>query len=179
MQQLQALALMLCLCLFLQIVVIHGVPLGQQQGQLLKQHLLTSPGAFVPASASEWQHEFVSLPNTDDNANMMLKFTGTPGSEDGSNVAFVTNLNLSVATAVPTVTVAEGITLFPNPAKEMAYIDLTLADAANVQVQVLDAVGRVVNTISQDLQLEARRLKFLPATSLLVFIMLRSQQVVQ
>ena len=51
------------------------------------------------------------------------------------------------------------VTLFPNPAKDMAYVNLTLSNAANVQVQVLDAVGRVVSTSNQDLAAGSQKIE--------------------
>ena len=111
---------------------------------------------FVPASASQWQHITTYIPNTDDNANMMVKLTGTSAY---GNFGWVTNLDLKLGTAsVPNVISAEGISIAPNPAKDVAYVNLNLTADANVQVQVLDAVGRVINTISQDLNQGAQKI---------------------
>jgi len=108
----------------------------------------TNTSGFVPASASDWAHRSVSIPASYTGSNMMVKFTGTSGY---GNYAWVTNLRLAVTTAVQEVVKGDFISVTPNPAKDVAFVNLSMSDNANVTVDVYDAVGRVVNSVSKEL----------------------------
>jgi hypothetical protein len=43
--------------------------------------------------------------------------------------------------------IGEYIRLYPNPAKDKAFIEISLTTAQNVQVQIFDAVGRIVQNL--------------------------------
>jgi flagellar hook assembly protein FlgD len=42
----------------------------------------------------------------------------------------------------------DAISIYPNPAKDVAHIKFSLTAANNAAIQVMDATGRVVNTIA-------------------------------
>ena len=120
-------------------------------GAALSTAPATSNGAFLPTSGSQWQLISFNLPVADSNDNLMIRMTGTPGTDYPSNVALVTNINIKQAPAfVSQVNVVDFISVTPNPARDMAYVNVTLNTATNVQVQMYDAVGRMVNSISKD-----------------------------
>ena len=124
-----------------------------------------APGSgWNPAAASDWTHRTVSIPTTDFGNNMMLNFTGVSGY---GNFAWVTDIRLtggtlSVAQVNP---IADFITVTPNPAKDLAYVNVTVNETTNVMVQVYDAVGRIVNTVSQELSTGDQKIA-IPTTDL-------------
>lgn len=119
-----------------------------QSGSTLATGAVYSSGAFVPKTTGEWKHVSVDVPGTMANANTMVEFVNT--SNYGNNI-YVDNIQLTNAVDVPQVAISDVISLAPNPARDMTEISLSLNEATTVQVQVYDAVGRVVNTLSQQL----------------------------
>jgi hypothetical protein len=107
----------------------------------------STTSAYVPASASDWQHRTVDL-SAYANANLMVKFAGTSAY---GNYAWVTNLKLRNATAVQSVPVATEMTIAPNPATDVANLFLNMTSRSDVQVQIIDAMGRVVSSNNYEL----------------------------
>jgi PKD repeat protein len=123
---------------------------------LLKQYvgsLLTSSSdyvgaSFVPASSGDWK--FISLPLNSITAtkrqNVMFRFEAY---SNGGNNIYLDDINLSAtqdptnAVTMPTKADME-LTIQPNPAVQTATLQFTLAQQANVQVQVYDVTGRLV-----------------------------------
>ena len=79
---------------------------------------------------------------------MMIKFTGTSAY---GNFGWATDLKLSGGTAVNQIVKADFISVTPNPAKDVAFVNITINEPVSVTDQLFDAVGRVVNTVSQEL----------------------------
>ena len=106
--------------------------------------LATAPIAstlYIPSAASQWAHKTISLSSYQD-ANMVVKFKGT--SNYGNN-AWVDNINLSNTLAVGNNAVKNNnINLFPNPANEKATLNIALTETTNVNVTVIDIMGRTV-----------------------------------
>ena len=109
----------------------------------------TNTSGYVPTAASDWALRTVPIPSTYSGANMMIKLTGTSGY---GNYAWVTDLDLTgIPTSVAQVNSTDFISVTPNPAKDVANVNITVNEPTTVMVQVYDAVGRMVNTVSQDL----------------------------
>ena len=131
-----------------------------QSGTTLATAPVHNTGEYYPTAAAQWKHVTVSLASTT-STNTMVEFVGT--SNYGNDV-FVDNINLSNTVDVPQVQANNVINIAPNPAKDFANINLNLAEAANVQVQVLDAVGRVINTINQQFNAGIQKIEISTAT---------------
>ena len=97
-------------------------------------------GAFVPTAASMWRHETVSLTAKKGN-NMVLRAVGTDG---GGHYAFMDNLKITNTLGVGNVISNNTVNLYPNPARETATLEFTMAKGGKVVVNVLDATGRTV-----------------------------------
>jgi hypothetical protein len=97
-------------------------------------------GAFVPTTGAMWRHETVSL-NAVKGTNMVIKIVGTG---NAGHYAFVDNLKITNTTNVSNVITEGSVALYPNPAKDAATLDFTLAKSGKVVINVLDATGRTV-----------------------------------
>jgi len=116
----------------------------------------SSTSEYIPAGASDWQLRTVNIPSADEGSNMVLKFTGTSAY---GNLCWMTNLSLTATNAsVKALNAADFISVAPNPAKDMTYVNMTVNESTTVKVEVYDAVGRVVATVSQDLTVGAQKI---------------------
>ncbi len=100
-------------------------------------------------------HNTDSLPGSakalgqNDFLKLLVAFRATDG---GGNFIFVDDVDISVSfvgvkNVVPT---SENISVYPNPAKDEATLSFSLTDNSDVQVQVVDVTGRVMNTVANE-----------------------------
>jgi hypothetical protein len=81
-------------------------------------------------------------------AGALLAFRGTA---NGGNNMFIDDIALrNGPTGISEVLSSDNVTLAPNPATDAAKLTFTLNAASTVQVQVYDAVGRLVNTVANE-----------------------------
>ena len=120
-------------------------------GTALATTTATTSKWFVPSAPSQWKHEVVSL-NAYKNADLIIKFVGTdPSVAAAGMLLYLDNINVTVSTGVPEVLANNEIKVFPNPARDNATVSLTLNETSKVSVEILDMVGRVINTVNQEL----------------------------
>ena len=125
-----------------------------KSGATLATTGLFNTGEFYPTAGSQWKHVTATSPSI--NANTMVKFVTTDGL---GNDIFIDNINITaVPTGVPQIAANTEINIVPNPAKDIAYVNLTLAESADVQVQLYDAVGRLISTSNQNLPAGAQKI---------------------
>lgn len=115
-----------------------------KQGSALKTHAPVDNGQFVPTAATDWRHEGFSL-NNYKNTNLYIKFKMT---SDYGNFGFLDNFKVSNTTSIAEVVGENSVKVFPNPATDVVNVSFELTKGANVSVQVVDMVGRVVKTIA-------------------------------
>ncbi len=119
-----------------------------QNGSALATLSAYNTSIFAPTTAASWKHVTVDM-SAYHNANTLVKFVGTSAY---GNDAFVDNVSISAgATGVANVNMVNMVSITPNPAKDMAYVNMSITEATAVQINVYDAMGRVVNTIGQEL----------------------------
>lgn len=99
---------------------------------------------FLPTSAGDWRHESVLL-TPYKSANMIVKFKGY---SDYGNFAFLDNMKMTPTLSVSNVIAANSVSVYPNPAKEAATLQLTLSKTTQVVVTIMDAAGRTVATVA-------------------------------
>ncbi len=99
---------------------------------------------YVPTSASAWRHETAVL-TSKKGANMMVKVVATAG---GGHYGFMDNFKISNTTAVVNVINTNTVSLYPNPARESATLEFTLNNNSTVAINVVDATGRMVSTVT-------------------------------
>ncbi len=108
-------------------------------------NLPLSTAAFTPTSAS-YVLRTVDLSTVP--ANAILGLRGT--SAYGNNI-WVDDINVTSTVGVNQVTSeAPGMRIYPNPANDVATLSLSLANGSDVQIQVVDGLGRVMNTVANE-----------------------------
>lgn len=111
--------------------------------------------AYTPAAA-DWRLETVDLANYANETNLLVRFRGI--SAYGNNI-YIDNVNLREPVGFVTPTeLASNLTLAPNPANETVRVDFSLNNSSNVAIQVVNTLGQVVFTQSQDLAAGAQTL---------------------
>jgi hypothetical protein len=115
-----------------------------KSGAALSTTAPPASGAFVPTAANMWRHESVNL-TANKGSNFAIKMVGT---SNQGHYAFVDNLKVTNTTGVENVINNGTVKLYPNPAKENAALEFTLAKNGTVVVNVLDATGRTVATVA-------------------------------
>ncbi len=112
-------------------------------GSALTTHADVS-GIYLPAAAGDWRHKTAILTATK-GSNMVVKFVATSG---GGQYGWLDNLKITNTTGVENVLNASSVSLYPNPAREMAKLEFTLSQKSNVTINVTDALGRTVATVA-------------------------------
>jgi hypothetical protein len=123
--------------------------------------VITSGYWFVPGAASQWKHVIVSL-SADANPDLMIELTSVTAPSGKGQGVYVDNLlltNVVPASVNQLPTVNSDIMIYPNPAKDVATVSLTLTENSNVNIQVIDAVGRTITTVSQDLNSGSQKIE--------------------
>lgn len=96
---------------------------------------------FTPTTASQWRAETVNLTSAIGHDNVLIKFEAL--SDQGNN-AYIDNVNLTLTTGTNTITKKLSFNLYPNPASLAAHIDYNLEKISDVNVEVVDKMGRLV-----------------------------------
>lgn len=110
--------------------------------------LATAPATTSPFAPTQTQWVEHSVSTSTVPAGAILAFKGT--SNYGNNL-WIDDINMRSGTAaVNEVVNAASLSanIYPNPAKDMATLTFNLGAETNVEVLVLDAVGRTVNTVA-------------------------------
>ena len=100
---------------------------------------------YVPSASSDYKQYTVGLGTVP--AGAIIAFRAT--SDFGNNL-FLDDINVhDVPVSVANVSGATSqVSIYPNPAKESATLSFNLSSESEMQIQVIDAVGRVVNTVA-------------------------------
>jgi hypothetical protein len=127
-------------------------------GTALATTAATTSKWFIPSAATQWKHATASL-NAYKNADLMIKFAATdPSTAAAGMLVYVDNISFAITTAVPEVLASDEITVFPNPTRDNATVSLTLNESAKVSVEVIDALGRTVNNLVQELEAGSQKI---------------------
>lgn len=117
-----------------------------KQGAALATTAATT-NSFNP-TASQWRLETVSLDQFVGSAELLVQFRGISGF---GNNAYVDNINISDGTVtVPVTLFNSGVELYPNPARNEAYLNANLAKASDLKVSLMNSIGAVVKTFTFD-----------------------------
>lgn len=106
--------------------------------------------AFVP-SPSEWVTEAVNLSSStvSNKPNVRFKFEYT--SSYGNNI-YIDDINLTgVVDVQEALAQSANINVYPNPSEDHTYVSFTTLTAGKVVLEVLDVMGRNIQTIDNDL----------------------------
>ncbi len=122
--------------------------------QLATRVPATTTSRFIP-TAAQWGADSISLAAYDGLDDINVRFSIV---NDYGNSIFVDNIRVNQAMLVGTDEPGQlsgKVAVYPNPASDMARIDVTLEDASPVQVSVFDLSGKLVQHIAQGAQLPA------------------------
>lgn len=109
----------------------------------------TQTSAFTPTTA-QWALASVVVTTYANEPNMRFKFEFTSG---GGNSVYIDDVNITGPAGLADLTNGiEQFMVFPNPTSEQATISVTLAEKQDLELQVLDITGRVVNSFGGGLQ---------------------------
>ncbi len=109
--------------------------------------MLASAGFSYPTSPTQYDMYSVSLSSVPAGP-LMFAFRMTDG---GGNFICVDDITISVSTDVKTAAaISSDISIFPNPSKGEATLSFNLDNTSDVQVQVIDGLGRVVKTVANE-----------------------------
>jgi hypothetical protein len=117
--------------------------------------------AYVPAQADwkKWSVDMTAVP-----VGAMIAFRGVGAT--GQNL-FVDDVNLRTGpTGVENIIATNTVSIYPNPAKESATLEFTLNKGGKVTVNVLDAVGRVISTVSNTTMQQGAQHVSIPTSTL-------------
>jgi hypothetical protein len=96
--------------------------------------------------ANEWRQETVSLSSLATRPDVLIRFKGI--SDYGNNL-FIDEVNIPNTVSVLESSSTLPLRSYPNPVTSDLYVEAELALAQNVQLNVLNALGQVVLTESQ------------------------------
>ncbi len=102
---------------------------------------------FIP-STSQWRQETVNIASSSYNnkPNVRFKFEYLQG--NGNNI-YIDDLNIDGTVGLNEVLEAAlALNVYPNPVMNHATVEFTLAEKNDITIDVVDVLGRVVNTIA-------------------------------
>lgn len=118
-----------------------------KQGAALATTTATTSEYNQP-SAAHWRLETVSLDQFVGSSELLVQFRGISGF---GNNAYLDNINISDGTvSVPVTLFNSGVELYPNPARNEAYLNANLAKASDLKVTLLNSLGAIAKTYTFD-----------------------------
>lgn len=104
-------------------------------------------GDFAPASSSEWREETISLLSFVPYNKVWLKFVLT---SDGGNNIYIDDINVSSTVGVENkIASFLNLSVYPNPAHNQAEVSFALASKSDVELQLIDVLGREVEKVTK------------------------------
>jgi PKD repeat protein len=102
--------------------------------------------AFFPSS-SQWRQESVNITSSSFSGQPNVRFKFEYNHDTGNNI-FIDDINLTGTVGVNEVFEQSlEMNLYPNPAQSQATIEFTLSDRMEVKIDVIDMLGKTVNTV--------------------------------
>ncbi|NTW32811.1 MAG: T9SS type A sorting domain-containing protein, partial [Bacteroidetes bacterium] len=102
--------------------------------------------SFFPTSASQWRDDQVNVGTYITKQNVRFKFQFISG---GANNLFIDDINLDYHVRIEDLLASSlNFNVFPNPMTESTEISFNLNSAENVIIDILDIVGKQINSIS-------------------------------
>ena len=107
---------------------------------------INSSGLFAP-SATQWKTDSVDVSAYSHQAGVIVQFLAT---SQGGNGLYVDNINWALGTSTAGIhelpnTVS--VNVYPNPANKLVNLSLSLTQAANFEISVVDVLGQTVKAV--------------------------------
>ena len=108
---------------------------------------LNASSLVVPTAASNYAQRSASLSSVPA-GSVIIGFKYTHG---GGNSMWVDDINFVNTTNVNALAAIDGkINIYPNPANNEATLSFSLTEQSDVQVMIVDALGRVMNNVANE-----------------------------
>lgn len=102
--------------------------------------------SFIPSGNSDWDYLSVNIPGAFLQPNFRFQIRIT---NNGGNNLYIDDISFSgVASLEEEVNAISDLKIFPNPANSETNISLSLKEDANVEIHLLDMLGKTIKTIS-------------------------------
>jgi hypothetical protein len=119
-----------------------------KQGDALATGAATT-SAFTPG-ANDWRTECVDLASYAGSDKLFVRFTGINGY--GNNI-YVDDINVSDAECIVNISENTGdntnMVIYPNPANDIANVNFSIAENADVVIEVVSLVGQKVVSVNK------------------------------
>jgi hypothetical protein len=102
--------------------------------------------AFIPLP-DEWRTEYISLANYQTADNAIIIFRNTSG---WGNQLYLDNINLDDALGMNSIDHNSSVNIYPNPATGQFFVDASFATEENLQIKVVDVLGKTVSTKNEN-----------------------------
>ncbi|MEE9437503.1 MAG: Omp28-related outer membrane protein [Saprospiraceae bacterium] len=103
---------------------------------------LNTNDAFFKPSAGQWKNVDLGLDNYV-GETVLIRFKVTSAWGD---MLYIDNINVSSTVDVNELAAGESVEMYPNPVSEVLTIDLTLESSSDVQLKMIDMLGRTVKS---------------------------------
>jgi len=99
--------------------------------------------SFAPTNTNQWQDFAVSLSSVASQSNVRFRFEFIAG-DVGSNNVYLDDINIGTALSIDDFEANASVSLFPNPASTAVGLEFNVDYPSNVNVQVVDMLGKRV-----------------------------------
>jgi PKD repeat protein len=101
-----------------------------------------SAGFFTPTNASQWVSKTLTLPSAANHQNVRFKFEYTSGPEP--NNVYIDDININGVVGISENANSFDLLIAPNPANQSTTISYHLTQKADVKMEVVDVLGKVI-----------------------------------
>jgi hypothetical protein len=105
--------------------------------------------AFTPSS-TQWRQESININNLWFSPNVIFKFVFVCDSTTSGNNIYIDDININLTTTGMQEDLDNNLDFYvaPNPSNGNAFVNFTLMNKSNVQLEVIDLLGRKLESIS-------------------------------
>lgn len=155
--------------------MVPGTPIGgiivkggkNPGGQMFVQTITAADGTYtlsgIPVNTGDDYFILVDIPGLDTNGTYHRFITTTTSTITGLDFIvdsiYVNPIGISTSLSSDNSVLENKIKLFPNPSKEITFIEYELTESANVKIELYDVIGHKVQTIVADTKQEKNKHK--------------------
>lgn len=155
--------------------MVPGTPIGgiivkggkNPGGQMFVQTTTAADGTYtlsgIPVNTGDNYFILVDIPGLDTNGTYHRFITTSTSTITGLDFIvdsiYVNPIGISTSLSLDNSVLENKIKLFPNPSKEITFIEYELTESANVKIELYDVIGHKVQTIVADTKQEKNKHK--------------------
>ena len=120
--------------------------LWNRQGATLSTAPANNSAYFYPTpNSSDWVTATIDM-TTYMNQDVAIKFEFSKGTS--ANNLYVDNINTSLVSSIPNIASISSLEIMPNPVSDVMNVELTVADATDLNVSIVNALGQKVQDVA-------------------------------